>query len=270
MREETRTASARPARTEWRSAMQSARTIYDLPVLYEAIYLGRGKDYEAEAKAAAQLIRERCPDARDLLDVGCGPGNHLRYFQAAFDHVEGADLTQAQLDEAHKRLPNVPLHRVDMRDFDIRRQFDAVTSMFSSIGNISGAEELRATLRSMARHLRPGGVLVIEPWWFPETFTPDHIGSDVFEYGGMTISRVSHSVREGAHSRMEVHYLVAKPGEGIWHFTDEHSMALYSRDEYEAAFTEAGLNVEFLDLGNGGPGVFVGTTTEGSSGHGRP
>ncbi|MEV8017486.1 class I SAM-dependent methyltransferase [Streptomyces sp. NPDC086554] len=264
--------------TEWQRAVESARTIYDISPLYEAIYLGRGKDYEAEAGTVAELVRARNPEARDLLDVGCGPGNHLQYFAAAFDHVEGADLADAQLASARSRLPDVPVHRADMRTFDLGRQFSAVTCLFSAIGNISGTDELRAAVRSMARHLRPGGVLVIEPWWFPETFTAGHIGSDTFEHEGTTISRVSHSVRRGDSSHMEVHYVFARPGEGIWHFADEHTMALFPRTEYETAFADAGLKAEFLDLGNSGPGVFVGTlesgtlesgTLEGSSRDGR-
>lgn len=251
--------------SEWPRAGESARTIYDLSELYEAIYLGRGKDYEAEARTVSGIIRDRTPGARDLLDVGCGPGNHLQYFAAAFGHVEGADLSRAQLDVARKRLPTVALHQADMRDFDLESRFDAVTSLFSSIGNISGTQQLHAAVGSMARHLRPGGVLAVEPWWFTDTFISDYVGADIVEHEGTTISRVSHSVRRGPHSHMEVHYVFARPGEGIWHFTDEHVMALYDRAEYEAAFSEAGLsNVEYIDLGNGGPGLFVGTLERGS------
>jgi len=246
----------------WSSALAAARTIYDVAPLYEAIYLGRGKDYAAEARTVSRLIRERCPDATDLLDVGCGPGTHLSHFAAEFDRVAGADLAEPMLDHGRRRLPEVPFHRVDLRDFDIGRRFSAVTCLFSAIGNISGQPELYGALGSLRRHVRRGGVLLVEPWWFPETFVSGHVGGDVVEFEGLTVARVSHSVREGGSSRMTVHYVVAEPGQGVWHFTDEHVMGLFCREEYEEAFRAAGLDVELLDLGNGGPGVFVGTPSE--------
>ncbi|MEW9520531.1 class I SAM-dependent DNA methyltransferase [Streptomyces tubercidicus] len=245
--------------TGWSGALDVARTIYDVAELYEAIYLGRGKDYAAEARTVTGLIRERCPDAVDLLDVGCGPGTHLSHFATAFDRVAGADLAEPMLERARQRLPGVPFHAADVRAFDLGHRFSAVTCLFSAIGNISGRAELRAALGSLRRHMRPGGVLLVEPWWFPENFVSGHVGADVVEFNGLTVARVSHSVREEASSRMTVHYVVAESGEGVRHFTDEHVMALFSREEYEEAFRAAGLDVELLDLGNGGPGVFVGT-----------
>ncbi|MFJ2173620.1 class I SAM-dependent methyltransferase [Streptomyces sp. NPDC087851] len=245
--------------TEWGRALAAAHTIYDVAPLYEAIYLGRGKDYATEAATVVGLVKERNPGASDLLDVGCGPGTHLHHFARAFDRVEGADLAEPMIRHARQRLPEVPFHRADMRDFDLGRRFDAVTCLFSAVGNIRGVDELRATLRCLRRHLRPGGVLVVEPWWFPDTFVDGHVGGDVVEFEGTRLSRVSYTVGEGDISRMTVHYVVARTGEGIWHFTDEHAMALFPRETYLTAFQEAGLDAELLDLGNGGPGAFVGT-----------
>jgi SAM-dependent methyltransferase len=237
---------------------EAQKNIYDRADVYEAIYRGRGKDYESEATTAVGLIRERKPKAMSLLDVGCGTGSHLRYFADAFDHAEGMDLNEAMIAVARTNLPTVPVRQGDMRQFDLRRRFDALTCMFSAIGNISGTDELDATLQSFTHHLNPGGVLVLEPWWFPENFIPQYIGGDVVQVDGRTIARISRSVRQGDASRMEVHYVVAGPESGIWHFTDTHVMALYHRHEYEAAFARAGASVEYVELGNGSPGLFVG------------
>ena len=38
---------------------------------------------------------------------------------------------------ARHRLPGVPLHLADMRDFDLPERFDAVTCLFSSIGYLT-------------------------------------------------------------------------------------------------------------------------------------
>lgn len=234
--------------------------IYDAGDIYDAIYNGRGKDYRAESAVVAKHIRSRFPAAASLLDVGCGTGGHLTHFAEEFGDVRGIDLADGMLDVARRNHPGIPVERGDMRTFRLRRRFDAVACLFAAVGNLTGEDELRSTLRSFAHHLAPGGVAVLEPWWFPENFTPDHVGGSVVTHGGMTVARVSHTVLHdtGDASRMDVHYLVAKPGQEVRHFDDTHVMALYGRAQYEAAFTEAGFTVEYVTGEYPGNGLFVG------------
>ncbi len=59
-----------------------------------------------------------------------------------------------------------------MLDFDLKRQFDAVTCLFSSIGYVKTKSRLGKAIRNISRHLLPGGVLLIEPWFTPEQWHP--------------------------------------------------------------------------------------------------
>lgn len=235
--------------------------IYDEADVYEVVYRGRGKDYRADAAAVTGLVRERKADAASLLDVACGTGSHLRYFAASFGHVEGVDLSEDMLRVAREQVPGVPFHQGDMCGFRLDRAFDAVTCLFSSIGYLRSAGELDAAVAAFARHLNPGGVIVLEPWCFPERFVPGQVMSDLVRADGRTIARVSHAVREGDSSRIEAHYLVAGPGSGVRHFTDTHVLRLFDRRQYEAAFARAGCSVEYLDRGTGRVGLFIGTRT---------
>ncbi|MDA2813262.1 class I SAM-dependent methyltransferase [Nocardiopsis sp. RSe5-2] len=235
--------------------------IYRWAELYEDVYSGRGKDYAADAERVAAIITERRPGAVSLLDAACGTGAHLRHLADRFDTVEGVDLAEDMLRVARERLPGTALHTGDMRDFRLGRRFDAVTCMFSSIGYTGGAEGVRATLASFARHLEPGGVIVLEPWYFPETALDRHVVADTFTVGARTVSRVSRAVLEDGAHRMEVHYIVADRENGIRHFTDEHVLAVVAREEYERAFEEAGCAVEYLP--GDGPGLFVGVAKGG-------
>ncbi|MEU4181240.1 class I SAM-dependent methyltransferase [Streptomyces sp. NPDC026589] len=240
--------------------------IYDVGEIYDAIYHGRGKDYRAEAAVVAKHVRSRHPGAASLLDVGCGTGGHLVHLAEEFSEVRGIDLAEGMLEVARRTVPHVPVERADMRDFDLGVRFDAVVCLFAAIGNLSGQKDLDATLASFARHLVPGGVVLLEPWWFPENFTPDHVGGSVVTHDGMTVARVSHTVlhEKGDASRMDVSYVVARPGQGIEHFSDTHVMALYGREDYESAFTRAGLTVEFIEGEYAGNGLFVGVKQEGA------
>ncbi len=134
---------------------------------YDALY--SLKDYATEADAVHELIQKRCPSARSLLDVACGTGKHLERLQGAYI-VEGVDLDERLLAGAGARLPGVPLHATDMHDFNLGRRFDAITCLFSAIGYARTIEGLTDSVRTMARHLEPHGVLIIEPWYTPETW----------------------------------------------------------------------------------------------------
>ncbi|TDC41956.1 class I SAM-dependent methyltransferase [Actinomadura sp. KC345] len=226
--------------------------------IYELIHEGRGKDYLAEAEEITRRVRRLKPDAGALLDVACGTGAHLGYFARLFARVEGLELSEAMVAVAARRLAGVPVHAGDMRAFDLGRTFDVITCMFGALGYAETEAELRETLRCFARHLVPGGVAAVDPWWFPENFLDGHVSGDVAAVDGLTVARVSHSARDGAACRMNVHYVVAGARSGVRHFEEAHRISLFRREQYEAAFAAAGFTVGYVDGLHSGRGLFVG------------
>ena len=59
--------------------------------VYDALYEADGKDYAAESDVLHQLVQERRPGSRALLDVACGTGAHLRCLADRYD-VAAVDL----------------------------------------------------------------------------------------------------------------------------------------------------------------------------------
>jgi ubiquinone/menaquinone biosynthesis C-methylase UbiE len=233
--------------------------------IYDHIHMSRGRDYTAEAGELARLIRTRKPAASSVLDVACGTGGHLRVLRELFDRAEGVELSEDMLAIAARRVPDIRLHHGDMREFTVGRTFDAVVCMFSSIGYLRDSDELDQTLACFARHLNDGGVVVVEAWVFPDSFLPGYVATDVARAGDNTIVRMSHSVQEGDKTKMDVHYLHGGPS-GIRHLTDIHRLTLFTRDDYQEAFTRAGCSVEYLDGGGFPRGIFVGTNGKAGSG----
>ncbi|PYC66953.1 SAM-dependent methyltransferase [Micromonospora arborensis] len=225
--------------------------------LYDLVHQGRGKDYAAEAAEVTGLILARRPEAMSLLDVACGTGEHLQHLVGTFPDVAGLDLSEDMLVTAKSRLPGVPLHQGDMLDFALGRRFDAVTCLFSSIGHMRDTDELTRALSRFAAHTVPGGVAVIDPWWFPETFLPGYVAGDVVRADERTVARVSHASREANATRMNVHYLVADPEAGVRHLEESTLITLFTRDEYEVAFRRSGWEPSYVDQGPGARGLFV-------------
>ncbi|MEO3811067.1 class I SAM-dependent methyltransferase [Sphaerisporangium sp. B11E5] len=229
--------------------------------VYDLVYKLRGKDYEQEAGEVVTLVRSRKPDADSLqaLDVACGTGEHLRSLRGRFSHVEGLELSDTMRAAARAKLPGVAVHPGDIRDFDLGRTFDAVTSLYSTVGYMASTAELDSAVASMARHVSPGGVLVVEPWYFPERFTDGHVGSDLVRDGSRTVTRVARSVRSGDVVRQEAHYIVAD-GDGIRHFEHVQVFTLFTPEQYVAAFERAGCTAEYVQRDDilAGRGLFVG------------
>jgi len=225
--------------------------------LYDAIYASI-RDYPREAAALNRLIQEHRPSARTLLDVACGTGAHLEHLSGY--EVEGLDLDPEMLAVARERLPDVPFHEGDMVAFDLGRRFDAVVCMFSSIGYVRTEERLRSAIGSMARHLKPGGVLVVEPWLTPEAWQDGHVGAVFVDEPELKIARINAAEREGNLSWFEFEYLVGTP-DGVEHFTERHELGLFTVEEYLGAFGAAGLEAEHDPEGPMGRGLYVTTAT---------
>jgi SAM-dependent methyltransferase len=201
------------------------------------------------------MVAERNPRARTLLDVACGSGRHLECLCRRY-RVEGVDLSEGLLAIARARLPGVPLHRADMTDFELGRRFDAVTCLFSAIGYVVSEERLRRALATMARHLEPGGVLIVEPWFAPGVFEAGGPHAVFVDEPGLKLARIGLNEVDGTLSTLDFHYLVGTP-EGVEAFAERHELGLFTHEQYVEAFAATGLQAEHDSDGLSGRGLYV-------------
>jgi SAM-dependent methyltransferase len=220
----------------------------DLASAYELIYVvAAGKNYQREARDIAALIRQRHPTADSLLDVACGTGLHLSHLRDSFAHVEGLELAEPMRRAAIARLDGIAVHAGDMRDFRLARTFSAVTCLFSAIGYTRSVAELHQTLDCLAAHLEPGGVLVLEPWFTPSQWITGPVDTGTAADGRRHLTRMCVSHQVGTTSTLTMHYLLGETGTGIRHWTEEHTMTLFTDEQYLRAIRQAGLrDVEWL------------------------
>lgn len=224
------------------------------PDLYDAEYAAKG--YADEAAVVERIARGRNAAAQTLLDVACGTGKHLEHLRTVFD-CEGIDLDDGLLEVARKRLPGVPLHRGDMRDFDLGRRFDVVTCLFSAIGFVGSPAGLESAARALARHLADRGTLLVEPWLTPDVWVPNRPHVLTHEEPGLALARVTLSGLRGERvSTTEMHYVVATP-DGVERRVEHHELYLFTHDEMRAAFEDAGLAAEHDPEGLTGRGLWI-------------
>lgn len=221
---------------------------------YDKIY--SIKDYAQAAGKIRQIVRVRAPGARSLLDVGCGTGKHISYLQDEYS-VTGLDIGEELIGVARRLHPDIPFHIADMGDFDLHETYDVVTCLFSAIGYVKTLDRLEATLHHIAAHTRPGGVVLVEPWFTPETYWVDHITANFLDEKNLKIVWMYVSRREDFLSILDIHYMVGTP-EGVVEFTERHEIGLFTHEQYENAFREAGLTVEYDAEGLFQRGLYIG------------
>jgi ubiquinone/menaquinone biosynthesis C-methylase UbiE len=224
---------------------------------YDAIYSSR-YDFAAGAGVIREVVN-RCKqfEGSTLLDVACGTGAYLVHFRDHFT-VEGLDSSSEMLAIARAKLPEVRLHEANMIDFNLGRRFDVIVCLGSSIGYVKSAANLRRTLSTFARHLEPGGVVLVEPWFFPQVWENGRVTADLTDEPNLKIARILVSGLSGRLSTFDIYNLVAR-GNAVHSFTEHHELGLFTHEEHVDSFQSAGLRVDYDPKGPMGRGLYIGT-----------
>ncbi len=109
--------------------------------------------------ALGERVLARSPATPRVLDVGCGPGRDLAWFEERGATVTGVDVSRRMLELARTRCRGVLLE-MDMRELALPdTSFDVVWSI-ASLLHLPKAAAARA-LGEFRRVAKPGGVVVL-------------------------------------------------------------------------------------------------------------
>lgn len=223
---------------------------------YDVIY-GAFKDYPAEARQIAMMVRGELPDARAVLDVACGTGEHVMALRThhGFD-VDGLDLDAGLLAVARRKVPAAMFFQADMSAFALERRYDVVLCLFSSIGYLRTLDRVTAALRCFRHHLNAGGMIVVEPWFGPGTLRLGRGDTKRGEAAGIQVARTSFVTESGRLSTIQFDYEMVD-AHGTRHTSETHALGLFTPDEMLACFRDAGLSATFDPNGLTGRGLYV-------------
>jgi len=208
---------------------------------YDALYVN-DREYAPEAARVKELLtRHGVPPKGELLVLACGTGGHIPYFKDDYN-VSGLDLSEDMLDLAREKFPDIRFHLGNLIDFKLDMDFDAMICLYGSIGFVKTVDNLRASMRRIATHLRPNGVVLITPWSTVEEFQ-DLIVVDAADQPDLKIARMEQvRLKEAKIVEVIFHHLIGKDGEVTYH-KQSMEIGLFSREEYISAMTDAGFKV---------------------------
>lgn len=202
-------------------------------------------DYAEEAPTYRAALRDALgPGRHTLLELGAGAGHNAHYLADDFD-LTLTDLSPRMLALTEVSCPGAARAVGDMRSLRLGRTFDAVFA-HDALCYMTTEADLAAVFETARVHLRAGGVFLVAPDYFAETFEAgtEEGGSDSDGRSLRFLGWVWQ--REGERERYVVDYaIMTRVGEGpteVHH--DRHEEGLFPRATWERLLDAAGFAVE--------------------------
>ena len=126
---------------------------------------GVGMFAPALIAATVEKLRSLANGGR-VLEMAIGTGRVAVPLSEAGVRVSGIELSQPMIDQLRHKVGDdiIPVVRGDMTTARIDGEFSLVALVFNGISNVLTQPEQIETFRNAARHLQPGGGLLIELW----------------------------------------------------------------------------------------------------------
>jgi SAM-dependent methyltransferase len=134
---------------------ENERQEHALADVFDANWGAIEPDHETYVNRFLSLL----PPASRVLDAACGTGKYFGMVLIAGHSVLGVDHTDAYLEVARKKFPEVPTEKRDLEDLPYENEFDGV--MCVDAMEFVPPEEWPRVLQSFHRSLRAKGMLYL-------------------------------------------------------------------------------------------------------------
>jgi len=224
-------------------------------------HLSPPEHYQAEAETLIELIDEALGEPTagrrwSVLEIGAGAGHTIAHLSGLYD-CTAADLSPQMLEHCKTLNPGVPTIVGDMRDMRLGQTFDVVL-LCDAIDYMTSPGDAAAALKTVAAHLRPGGVTLIAPTYTRETFIDCESASDRTDTDTPSphadappdvtyFSFVHDPDPSDTRFEMILLYLLRDPRtRAVQVIEDRHACGLFSIEQWQEMMLEAGLEAEAL------------------------
>ncbi len=240
---------------------------------YDLLYAG--KDYMAEVNYVHNHIQRLHPEAKRLLDLGCGTGIHLSGFLNNGYEVVGVDQSDQMLALARRRLhalpdnalpdnalldnalldnalldnalPDSALLQGDIRSLRLDQKFDVVVSLFHVMSYQVEEQDIARVFETARKLLDRGGLFLFDCWYGPGVLTDlPSIREKRFENDRIEVKRRSIPQMHTERNVVDVHFDVEVSDKSTGEterLNELHSMRYLFSHEIENAFAATGFDM---------------------------
>ena len=218
---------------------------------YDLLY--RDKDYIGEAKFIHDLIQTHAPESKNILELGCGTGNHASMLAKEGYVVHGVDVSYEMLQIANERISQSLASKLtfthgDIRQVRLNQKFDVVISLFHVISYQTTNEDLLAAFATAKAHLKEGGIFIFDVWYGSAVLTdPPSVRVKRLEDELIQITRIAEPIMYPNENCVDVNYdifITDKGKNSITELKETHKMRYLFKPEIEILLANSQLKIQ--------------------------
>ena len=197
-------------------------------------------DYNKWLDYVVSLLKENVPQAKNIVELGCGTGTITKGLANQGYNVLGVDLSEDMLSIAMNSNYDEKIMYIlqDMCELDLGGEYDAFVSVGDSVNYITDKEDLIKVFKGVKEHLSENGVFVFD---LKTKHLYESIGDSVIADNREDMAMIWENSFENNINE----YLVtvfAKREDGLYErFEEEHRQRAYSIDEIKEALNDVGM-----------------------------
>jgi SAM-dependent methyltransferase len=214
---------------------------------YDLLY--KDKDYNSEVDYIDSLIKKHKPEAKSIIDFGCGTGNHDMLFYKKGYEITGTDLSFEMIEIAKLKAigTSVLFRQGDIRNTIISGSYDVAVSLFHVISYQNLNLDVINSFINVNRHLSKNGVFIFDFWYGPGVLN-DQPTTRVkrLENDNLKVSRITESALIPNSNTVDVNFeinVLEKKTAKNFQINETHSMRYFFYPELEYFLIQSGFKV---------------------------
>lgn len=132
----------------------------------------KDKDYKSETLYVDSLIKKYSTiKVTSILNIGCGSGNHDKYFSELGYNIEGFDISPKMIELANsKEIKNANFFVEDIKNFTSAKKYDCIVSLFHVLSYQTSNFEVNRMFEIAKNNLKEDGIFIFDCWYGPGVF----------------------------------------------------------------------------------------------------
>lgn len=216
---------------------------------YDILY--EEKDYDGECDLLENLFCKYLEKpVHNILDLGCGTGNHSIRLAARGYDVTGVDVSESMISNAQLKTEekdlNIKLYRSNIIDLNLNDKYDVALMMFAVLGYHKTNDEVISALKSARKHLKKSGMLIFDIWYGPAVIIEKPSNKFMFKkLDDLQIIRTSSGTLDIENQTCDVEFNLWKIKENILigQTTEIHKMRYFFPQEIKLLLNIAGFEL---------------------------
>jgi len=211
--------------------------------------LYKDKDYESESNYIISLIKKYNPEAKSILDLGCGTGRHAELFSNKGFIVLGVDQSKYMLNEAmNRKNNNLDFIEGDVRFLKLDKKFGVVTALFHVLSYQITNKDVESLIRTAYNHLNKNGLFIFDFWYGPAVIIQKpEVRIKELENDNIKFIRIAKPMIDFSRNVVKVCYkifVVDKKNKTFLEHEESHPMRFFFHPELELFIENIGFKLE--------------------------